>query len=128
MKGKPRLLIVEDQAAILNLMIYALNWAGFEVSAAQTGAEGMRMAQDGQFDLITLDIDLPDANGFELCAQIKQDARLRHIPVIFMSGRCAEADKARAFELGAVDYIIKPFRLASFVSTALSFTDHPVKR
>ena len=85
------------------------------------------MAQDGQFDLITLDIDLPDANGFELCAQIKQDARLRHIPVIFVSGRFSEADKKRAVELGAVDYVVKPFRLASFVSTILSFTDHAVK-
>jgi DNA-binding response OmpR family regulator len=127
MKGKPKLLIVEDQAEILSLMIHALNRAGCEVSAAQTGAEGMRMAQDGLFDLITLDIDLPDANGFELCAQLKKNVLLRHVPVIFVSGRHSETDKERAFELGALDYITKPFRLASFVSTVLSFTDQAVK-
>ena len=80
----------------------------------------MRLAQEGKFDLITLDIDLPDTDGLELCRRLKQDAHLCHIPVIFVSGRPYEGNRQRCFELGAADYIVKPFDVSVFVSRIFS--------
>ena len=80
----------------------------------------MRMAQAGEFDLITLDIDLPDTSGLEICRRLKQDPHLCHIPVIFVSGRLCEGNRPRCFELGAADYIVKPFDAFVFVSRIFS--------
>jgi CheY-like chemotaxis protein len=117
---KPKILVVEDQPDVLETMLYLLKRVGCETTGAQTGAEAMQLAKKGKFDLITLDIDLPDTNGLELCRRLKQDRHLRHIPVIFVSGRLCEGNRQRCFELGAADYIIKPFDALVFVSRIFS--------
>lgn len=117
---KPKILVVEDQPDVLATMLYLLKRAGCEPAGAKTGAEAMRLAQAGKFDLITLDIDLPDTNGLELCRRLKQDLHLRHIPVIFVSGRLCEGNRQRCFELGAADYIVKPFDAFVFVARIFS--------
>jgi len=117
---KPKILVVEDQPAVSETMIYLLKRVGCETVGAKTGAEGMRLARQGGFDLITLDIDLPDINGLELCRRLKQDIHLCHIPVIFVSGRLCEGNRQRCLELGAADYIVKPFDALVFVSRIFS--------
>ena len=113
---KPKILVVEDQPEVQDTMLYLLKRVGCEAVGAKTGAEGMLLAQAGEFDLITLDIDLPDIDGLELCRRLKQDRHLCHIPVIFVSGRLCEGNRPCCFELGAADYIVKPFDAFGFVS------------
>jgi DNA-binding response OmpR family regulator len=117
---KPKILVVEDQPAVSDTMLYLLKRAGCEATSARTGAEGMRLAQEGKFDLITLDIDLPDISGLEVCRRLKRDVRLCYTPVIFVSGRLCEGNRPRCFELGAADYIVKPFDASVFVSRIFS--------
>jgi DNA-binding response OmpR family regulator len=113
---KPKILVVEDQPDVLKTMIYLLKRVGCETAGAKTGAEAMRLAKAEKFDLITLDIDLPDTNGLELCRRLKKDLHLCQIPVIFVTGRLCEGNRQRCFELGAADYIVKPFDAFVFVS------------
>jgi DNA-binding response OmpR family regulator len=120
MTSKPKILIMEDEPAVLLLMVYLLTCAGCEVLTARTGNEGMRLAQNGDLDLVTLDIDLPEMSGFEICRRLKQDPRSRHLPVVFVSGRTCEEDRRRGLELGAADYIEKPFGASAFVRRIFS--------
>ena len=120
MTGKPKVLIVEDETAVAMMMTYLLTRAGCEVWAARTAKQGMRLAQDGKYDLITLNIVLPGTNGFEICRCLKQSPGLQGTPVVFVSVCPSEKDQRRAFELGALDYIIKPFDAQDFVSRILS--------
>jgi len=113
---KPKILVVEDQPEVQDTMLYLLKRAGCEAVGAKTGTEGMKLALAGGFDLITLDIDLPDINGLELCRRLKQDRHLCRTPVIFVSGRLCEGNRQCCFELGAADYIVKPFDAFVFVS------------
>jgi len=113
---KPRILVVEDQPVISETMICLLKRAGCEAVSANTGSEGMRRAQAEEFDLITLDNDLPDTTGLEFCRHLKQDLHLRQIPVIFVTGCLCEASRRQCLELGAADYIVKPFDAFMFVS------------
>ena len=117
---KPRILVIEDQPDVRNLLTLALTRAGCDVSAAQTGMEGLQLAETGKFDLITSDVDLPDLNGFEICSRLKNHAELRHTPVVLVTGRFSEEDVRRGREVGATDYILKPFDLVSFLSRLLS--------
>ena len=113
---KPKILVVEDQPDVLKTMLYLLKRVGCETAGAQTGAEAMRLITVGKFDLITLDIDLPDTTGLELCRHLKRDLHLRQIPVIFVTGRLCELNRQHCFEIGAADYIVKPFDAYVFVS------------
>ncbi|MGH7991056.1 MAG: response regulator transcription factor, partial [Limisphaerales bacterium] len=110
-----KILIIEDDVPVAEMAVILLTQAGCHVSVAHTGKEGMRLAQETRFDLITLDIDLPDSDGYQVCREIKQRHFSRHTPIIFMSGRSLEEDIQRGLELGAVDYIPKPFGASDFV-------------
>ena len=117
---KPRILVIEDQPDVRNLLILALTRAGCDVATAQTGLEGLQLAETGRFALITSDVDLPDINGFEICSRLKNHPELRHTPVVLVTGRFSEEDVRRGREVGAADYITKPFDLVSFLSRLLS--------
>jgi DNA-binding response OmpR family regulator len=116
---KAKILIVEDDAPLAKMLAFLLTRAACEVSVAHTGKEGMQLAQESKFDLITLDIDLPDMNGFEICREIKQRHFSRQTPVVFVSGRPCEQDIKRGLEVGAVGYITKPFGM-EFATRLLS--------
>jgi DNA-binding response OmpR family regulator len=118
-KTKIKILIVEDETAVAMMMAYLLNRVGCEVQGAWNAEKALRLAQDGNFDLITLDISMPGTNGFLICQQLKQIAHLKDTPIIFVSGNIFEEDQQRAFELGAVDYIEKPFDASDFISRIL---------
>jgi two-component system catabolic regulation response regulator CreB len=101
----PRILLVEDEAAIADTVVYALQADGHEVAHCLTGGEALREARRSRFDLAVLDVGLPDINGFALCRELRHG---RELPVIFLTAQGAEADCLLGFELGADDYIAKP--------------------
>lgn len=109
--NRPQILVIEDEASLSRVLSLALKGGGFGVSIAATGAQGLQLIQEESCDLILSDIDLPDINGFEVCKRVKQNPKLRRIPIILMSGRLAEENQARAMEEGAVDFLSKPFSM-----------------
>jgi DNA-binding response OmpR family regulator len=117
--AKAKILIVEDDAPVAMMIAHALTLAGCDVQGAHTGEKAMRLAREDIFDLITLDIDLPDMSGFDVCRQLKQLHQTRTVPIVFISGRPLEEDRWRGLEVGAVDFIAKPFGV-EFVSRLLS--------
>jgi DNA-binding response OmpR family regulator len=114
--AKPRILVIEDEPALSRVLSIVLKRAGFEVYIAATGMHGLRLADEQNCNLILSDIDLPDIRGFEVCERVKQNPRLRLIPIILMSGRLAEGNEARALKVGAADYLSKPFGAETIVS------------
>ena len=94
--------------------------------ALRSPSPPMELAQENKFDLITLDVNLPDANGFEICSELKQRHISRHTPIIFISARQEKEDLQKGLELGAADYITKPFDPAGFVPRLLSHVKAPV--
>ena len=117
---RPKILIVEDQSEVLTAMMLLLERAGFNVFGARTGADGIRLSQKEEFDLVILDVNLPGKDGFEVCAWLKQDFRFSRTPIIFASGHWNEENRRRALELGAADCIDKPFDASAFVQRSLS--------
>jgi DNA-binding response OmpR family regulator len=115
-----RVLIVEDDTPLAMMVVHLLSRVGCEAEVATTGRKAMQMAETGNFDLITLDVNLPDGNGFKLCSRLKEHPRLCDTSVVFVSGRLHEEDRQCAFELGAVDYITKPFETIEFAPRLLS--------
>jgi DNA-binding response OmpR family regulator len=120
MNRKTRILIVEDDASVAITMSFLLTRADCETEVASTKDEAMQMAQTSRFDLITLDVSMPDVNGFTLCAELKQNPRLHDVPVVFVSGRCSLEDQQRGLDAGAADYITKPFDTFQFAARLLS--------
>ena len=120
MTGKAKILIIEDDTPVAMMMVNVLSRAGCDVQVANTGQKGMELARENKFDLITLDVDLPDISGFEICSELKQRHLSYHTPIVFVSGRPCENDRQRGLDLGAVDYITKPFDARDFVSRLLS--------
>jgi two-component system catabolic regulation response regulator CreB len=101
-----RILLVEDEGAIAQTVEFALRAEGFETAHALTGREALALASAAAFDLAILDVGLPDIGGFALCRELR---RARDLPVIFLTARDAEADRVLGLELGADDYVAKPF-------------------
>jgi putative two-component system response regulator len=120
MAEKIKLLIVEDDTPVALMIVFLLTRAGCETEVATTSKKAMQLAEGGNFDLITLDVDLPDGNGFNLCSRLKKHPRLCDTPVVFVSARCLIEDQQHGLELGAADYITKPFDASDFVSRILS--------
>jgi len=104
-----KILVVEDDKHISKLVKYNLEKAGFDSTVTITGEEALEVLDREAVDLIILDIMLPKMDGFETCKQIKQDKKLSHIPVIMLTAKGEEVDKVVGFELGADDYVVKPF-------------------
>lgn len=102
----PRILIIEDEAAIADTLLYALESEGHVVEHVTLGQAGLARLRESAFDLVLLDVGLPDGNGFELCRQIRAGSDL---PVLFLTARGDEIDRIVGLEIGADDYITKPF-------------------
>lgn len=106
---QPNILVVDDTPANLQLLTEMLKEKGYKVRPAPSGALALRAAQIAPPDLILLDINMPEMNGYEVCARLKADERLRGIPLLFISALTDAEDKVRAFQAGGVDYVTKPF-------------------
>ena len=107
--GKTKILIIEDDRAIVDMLEYNLQEAGYETVSALNGEDGIALAARERPDLIILDIMLPIIDGFEVCRMLKNDNAVAHIPIIILSAKSQEADKIVGLELGADDYVTKPF-------------------
>lgn len=103
---KPHILIVDDDPHIRNVICVALRQAGMEPSEAGDGSEGLAKARSGRFDLIVLDIGLPEMDGLEVCRTLRASD---NTPVLFLTARDDEIDRVLGFELGGDDYVTKPF-------------------
>lgn len=106
---KSKILIVEDEKDLIKLLEYNLKKAGFEVVSALDGPEAIKLAREKKPDLVILDIMLPSLEGTEVCKMLKQDESTTNIPIIMLSAKGEEVDRIVGFELGADDYITKPF-------------------
>jgi len=107
-----KILVIDDSPDIHTLVKVRLGKQQFVVYCASDGAAGLAAAREFRPDLILLDIDMPDRDGFAVCADLKADSMTRDIPVIFLSGAASTKDKIRGLELGATDYVTKPFDAA----------------
>ncbi len=108
---KANILVVDDTLANLCLLKGILTEEGYAVSSAKNGNEALTIAQNQKLDLILLDISMPDMDGYEVCRKLKGDPSTSKIPVIFISALSDILDKVKAFGVGGVDYITKPFQL-----------------
>jgi len=107
--GKARLLVVEDDNDISNMLKIYFNSLGYDVDVAPRGTEALEKTRTVLPHLIVLDIMLPDIDGYEVCRRLRQSTRTSHIPVIFLTQKDERSDKLQGLELGADDYITKPF-------------------
>ena len=110
------LLIVEDDEAAGELVCEALHDAGFKTHWVKDGIDALNYILESRPDGIVLDLLLPRLNGFEICGMVRKSRSIQWTPIIMMSGRVEHHDKMQAFELGADDYVSKPFRLEELVA------------
>src|SRR5207245_4232186 len=108
-KPGPRVLVVEDERDVADLIGYNLAKEGYDVQLVGNGADALKLARESRPEVILLDIMVPQLNGWEVCRRLKKDPELAAIPVIMVSGRVEEGDKVLGFEVGADDYVTKPF-------------------
>ncbi len=106
---KSKILVVDDEPDVLDLVTYNLTQAGFQTLTAVDGAEALRKARSAAPDLILLDLMLPELDGLEVCKLLRRDAKTSAIPIIMLTARAGEMDRVLGLELGAVDYVPKPF-------------------
>ena len=124
MSSKAKVLIVDDEMPVATMMAFLLMRVGCEVKTALNVEKAMRLAQAERFDLITLDVDMPGINGFELLQRLKQIPHLKQTPMVFVSGRATIENQQYALdELGAADFLGKPFEASDFVSRILSLVE-----
>jgi two-component system, OmpR family, phosphate regulon response regulator PhoB len=108
------ILVVDDEDDLRKLVDFNLRGAGFKTLLAANGEEALQLAKEGP-DLIVLDLMLPDIQGTEVCRALKQDDATRSIPVLILSARGEEIDRVVGFEIGAEDYVVKPFSVRELV-------------
>ncbi|MGB9826241.1 MAG: response regulator, partial [Desulfofundulus sp.] len=104
-----RILVVDDEEHIVELLRFNLEKEGYQVITATDGNTAIEMARSQRPDLILLDVMLPGQDGLAVCRTLQQEAETRHIPVIMISARGEELDKVLGLEMGADDYVTKPF-------------------
>ena len=107
--AKEHILVVEDEEDILEFLRYNLAKEGFRVTGVLSGEEAVRAARSTPPDLIVLDLMLPGMDGLTVCRELKMDAKTREVPIIILTAKGEEADIVAGLELGADDYVIKPF-------------------
>ncbi len=125
---QPKILIVEDNPEIVTILSAVLETHSLAITAACSAAEALEKLNKETADLILLDLGLPDLDGLVLCEQLKESDRFHAVPIIVMTGKDSVEEKVRAFELGAVDYVNKPFHIAEFEARILCQLRHKSSR
>ena len=119
MDSKPdmkKILLIEDDADLFSLLKYNMTKEGFTLIGSQTGKGALELCKQNRPDLILLDIMLPDSDGLEICKAIRKDPDLAATPVIFLTARASETDRIVGLELGANDYVVKPFFVRELIA------------
>lgn len=122
MKEKLRILVVEDEEQVADLIAVLFARLNWEVTVAATGQQGLELAVTEKFNLITLDVGLPDISGIEICRELRQRHISYRTPVVFVSAHAGPEITRQAFEFDAVDFVQKPFQVEDFqtrISAAL---------
>lgn len=107
--SEPRVLVVDDELSLRFLCQVNLEAAGFDVREAVDGEEALQLIEEDAPDLVLLDVMMPRQDGWSVAAELGRNARTRELPIVFLTARADAADLERAYELGAVGYIVKPF-------------------
>ena len=113
--SKQRILIVEDDKSISKLIKYNLEKADYDCAVSSSGEKAVEIVKNQPVDMIILDIMLPGMNGFDVCRNVKQDTKLKAIPIIMLTAKGEEVDRIVGLELGADDYMVKPFSVRELV-------------
>lgn len=116
MDEKQRILIVDDIDTNLKILVSLLQHKNHIIDVANSGSEALNMAKDYSPDLILLDIIMPDMDGFDVCRSLKKSAVTKDIPIIFLTARNETEDIIKGFEIGAMDYVTKPFNAAELLA------------
>src|SRR5271155_1940149 len=111
-----KIVLIEDDADLYALIQYNLEKEGFGMVGSQTGRGAIELCRRERPDLVLLDIMLPDSDGLEICKAIRANSELAHVPVIFLTARASETDRIVGLELGANDYIVKPFFVRELIA------------
>jgi two-component system, OmpR family, response regulator len=111
--GSTRILLVDDEQSIQTLLSYPLRKEGYHVTSALDGSEALRRFEEGRFDLVILDVMLPRMDGVEVCRELRSRSQ---VPIIMLTAKGSETDKVAGLEVGADDYITKPFSMREFRS------------
>ena len=114
--SKHTILVIDDEKDILKLLQYNLEKEGYQFISAKTGEEGFEAAKSKRPDLVVLDLMLPGMDGLEVCRLLKSDPSTRQIPVLMLTAKSSETDQIVGLELGASDYIAKPFSVKVFLA------------
>jgi two-component system phosphate regulon response regulator PhoB len=113
---QPHVLVIEDEPAQREVLSYNLNAEGYRVTTAENGEQGLLVVAEDAPDIIVLDWMLPHVSGIEICRQLKTRNDTRTIPIIMLSARSEEVDKVRGLEIGADDYVVKPYAVAELIA------------
>lgn len=108
-----RIFYVEDDLSLINGLSFAIKKQGYEIDIARTSSEAENLWMNGKYDLVILDVSLPDGSGCDLCKKIRQNSK---VPIIFLTAADEETDIIMGLDIGGDDYITKPFKLAVFLS------------
>lgn len=113
---KAKILIVDDSPTLLDLISEIVLFEGYEIDTAENGSKALEMIKDREYDLFLLDVMMPGLDGFSLCKKIKALEDVNEVPVIFLTARMDEDSINKGFEVGAVDYVMKPFKTTELLS------------
>lgn len=113
---KPKVLLVEDELSQREVLIYNLEADGFSVISARTGDEALLLVSENELDIIILDWMIPNTSGIEVCRQIRARHQTISIPIIMLSARSEEMDRVRGLEMGADDYVMKPYSVVELMA------------
>ncbi|MGB2442762.1 phosphate regulon transcriptional regulator PhoB [Planktomarina sp.] len=119
-KDQPRVLVVEDEPAQLEILAYNLESDGFLVSRARDGEEALLLIREDVPDVIVMDWMMPHLSGIEVCRRLKRNPETRSIPIIILSARSEDEDKVRGLEIGADDYVVKPYSVVELMARVRS--------
>ena len=116
MVERPKILIIEDELAQREILLYHMKKAGYEAFWSDNGEEGLLLAQENLPDVLILDWMLPKLSGLEICRQLRAHQDTKHIPIILLSARSEEADKVQGLDIGADDYVAKPYSVVELMA------------
>lgn len=113
--SKPRILIIEDERSLAEVLTYNLEKEGFEVTTAADGQDGVRKAQNSLPDVVVLDLMLPIIEGYEVCRILRSDPKTQNLRILMLTARSEEVDEIVGFNMGADDYVTKPFKIKPLI-------------
>ncbi len=111
--NRKHILLIEDDLSLINGLSFAIQKQGYEITIARTTAEADAIWADNRFDMVILDVSLPDGSGFDICTKIRQTST---VPILFLTAADEETDIIMGLDIGGDDYITKPFKLAVLMS------------